>query len=47
VADLKQVKVWLIQARADLTAADATCQDLAECHRRYLIQQAYEKAIKA
>ena len=37
---------WLRQAHADLRAA-RTESGLVECHRRYLYQQAYEKAIKA
>jgi len=38
---------WLVQANADLLAANAEHQDIAECHRRFWIQQSYEKAIKA
>lgn len=40
-------KAWLDQSRADLNAARSRTPDMAECHRRYLYQQAYEKAIKA
>jgi len=43
----KQVKAWVRQAEADLNASKAETASLAECHRRYLIQQSYEKAIKA
>ena len=43
----KQVSAWIRQAEADLEAAKADTSSLAECHRRYLIQQSYEKAIKA
>ncbi|MDI1435941.1 MULTISPECIES: hypothetical protein [Polyangium] len=42
-----QVRAWIRQAGADLAAAKADTDALAECHRRYLIQQSYEKAIKA
>ncbi|MGM0578169.1 MAG: hypothetical protein ACQEXJ_20760 [Myxococcota bacterium] len=35
------------QARADLRAARCTDDAVAECHRRYWLQQAYEKALKA
>lgn len=37
--------LWLAQARSDIAAARAV--DLKDCHRRYLYQQAYEKALKA
>ncbi|MBX3181657.1 MAG: hypothetical protein KIT72_12680 [Polyangiaceae bacterium] len=40
-----ELKAWLRQARADLEASRQTV--LAECHRRYLLQQAYEKGVKA
>lgn len=39
-------RLWFKQARADAKAS-AAGHDLAECHRRYLLQQAYEKAVKA
>jgi hypothetical protein len=38
-------KLWLQQARADRDASRAT--KIGDCHKRYLLQQAYEKAIKA
>jgi hypothetical protein len=38
--------LWLQQAKADEAASRAKGA-LAECHRRYLLQQAYEKAVKA
>lgn len=47
MATRQQVKAWVEQADADLLAARAESSDLRECHRRYWIQQAYEKAIKA
>jgi hypothetical protein len=47
MATRQQVKAWIEQADADLLAARAESADLRECHRRYWIQQAYEKAIKA
>jgi len=43
----KQVRTWIEQAEADLRASRATAPELAECHRRYWVQQSYEKAIKA
>lgn len=45
--ELKQVKAWLDQATADLRAAQAKDDAIAECHRRYWFQQSCEKAIKA
>ncbi|HEX7601229.1 MAG TPA: hypothetical protein VF316_06470 [Polyangiaceae bacterium] len=39
-------ELWLRQAKADEAASRATGA-LAECHRRYFLQQAYEKAVKA
>jgi hypothetical protein len=39
-------ELWLQQAKADEAASRAK-GPLAECHRRYLLQQAYEKAVKA
>jgi hypothetical protein len=42
-----QVRRWVQQAEADLQASRATAESLGECHRRYWIQQSYEKAIKA
>jgi methylphosphotriester-DNA--protein-cysteine methyltransferase len=38
-------ELWLKQARADEKASRAA--GLTECHRRYLLQQAYEKGVKA
>ncbi len=43
----EQVKAWLRQAEADLNAANVEAEGLAECHRRYWLQQAYEKGIKS
>lgn len=40
-------KLWLEQSRADLSAAQSNGAGILECHRRYWLQQAYEKAIKA
>ena len=40
----ESIKPWLLQARADLEAGKAGGQ---ECHRRYWLQQACEKGIKA
>lgn len=42
-----QVDAWIEQAQADLFAARVQAEGVAECHRRYWIQQSYEKAIKA
>lgn len=47
MATSKQVKTWIEQAEADLVAARVRADGLGECHRRYWIQQSYEKAIKA
>lgn len=48
MADSPELKAWLRQARADLNACIGAGQDaLAECHRRYLLQQACEKGMKA
>jgi hypothetical protein len=44
VAD-EQLKAWLRQARADWHAGQAP--GVAPCHRRYWLQQAGEKSIKA
>ncbi len=41
----ERLKAWLRQARADLEAARGNGGE--ECHRRYWIQQACEKGIKA
>jgi hypothetical protein len=38
-------KLWFQQARADRDASKAA--KISDCHKRYLLQQAYEKAIKA
>jgi hypothetical protein len=43
----KQVRSWIEQAEADLAAARTRGDGIAECHRRYWLQQSYEKAIKA
>ena len=40
-----RLKAWLRQARADLEAGQGSAGE--ECHRRYWLQQACEKAIKA
>lgn len=42
-----QVRAWIEQSEADLLAARTDADGLRECHRRYWIQQSYEKAIKA
>jgi hypothetical protein len=47
MATTKQVKAWIDQAEADLAAAKSQGDGISECHRRYWIQQSYEKAIKA
>jgi hypothetical protein len=47
MATLTQVRTWIEQANADLVAAEVEDARLRECHRRYWIQQSYEKAIKA
>lgn len=47
MATRRQVEAWLEQAEADLRAATATSAELQECHRRYWLQQSYEKSIKA
>jgi hypothetical protein len=47
MATSAQVRAWLDQAEADLRASGVQAGDLRECHRRYWIQQSYEKAIKA
>lgn len=48
MADKTELIAWLRQARADLDACVGTGRDaLAECHRRYLLQQACEKGMKA
>jgi hypothetical protein len=41
----ERLKAWLRQARADLDAG--TLDAAQECHRRYWLQQACEKGIKA
>jgi hypothetical protein len=43
----RQVRSWIDQAEADLAAAKAHGEGISECHRRYWLQQSYEKAIKA
>ncbi len=47
MATPEQVSPWIRQAEADLAAARVESDGIAECHRRYWIQQSYEKAIKA
>ena len=47
MADAAQLLAWLRQARADLDAGVTGAETLAECHRRYLLQQACEKGTKA
>jgi hypothetical protein len=47
MATPKQVRAWIDQADADLVASRARSVGLGECHRRYWIQQSYEKSIKA
>ncbi len=39
--------LWIDQATADLQAAESEHEGIRECHRRYWLQQAYEKGIKA
>ena len=41
------VKSWLQQAAVDLKAGKAVSDNVSECHRRYWLQQACEKCIKA
>jgi hypothetical protein len=41
----ERLRAWIRQAQADLHAGRA--EDGAECHRRYWLQQACEKGIKA
>jgi hypothetical protein len=41
------IKSWLRQADEDLKAGQAAAGDASECHRRYWLQQACEKGIKA
>ena len=41
----ERLRAWIRQARADLGAAQ--CDAGEECHRRYWLQQACEKCIKA
>jgi hypothetical protein len=47
MADKPELLAWLRQARADLDACVKGREVLAECHRRYLLQQACEKGVKA
>ena len=46
-SELESASVRLRQASADLRAGGAQNADTAECHRRYWLQQACEKGIKA
>jgi hypothetical protein len=47
MATPKQVRAWLEQAEADLLASRAEGDEIKDCHRRFWIQQSYEKSIKA
>lgn len=47
MATPKQVEQWLRQAEEDLKAAEADADGISQNHRRYWLQQSYEKAIKA
>lgn len=47
MSTLRQVKAWLDQAKYDLGASRVADINVRDCHRRYWIQQSYEKAIKA
>lgn len=47
MATPEQVEQWLRQAEADLRAGEAEADGVSESHRRYWLQQSYEKAIKA
>jgi IS1 family transposase len=47
MATPRQVRTWIAQAEADLAASKIAADGLKECHRRYWIQQSYEKSIKA
>ncbi len=48
MSEILGLKAWLRQARADLDACvGAGSSALTECHRRYLLQQACEKGVKA
>ncbi len=47
MATPKQVEQWLRQAEEDLRAAEADAEGVSENHKRYWLQQSYEKAIKA
>ena len=40
------LRAWTRQARADFNAASVVTAGISECHRRYWLQQACEKAIK-
>jgi hypothetical protein len=40
-------RTYLQQARADFRACQLQTSDFAECHRRYFLQQAFEKALKS
>jgi hypothetical protein len=44
MATSKQVKAWVEQAKTNPLASKVTTIGIGECHRRYWIQQAYEKA---
>src|SRR5258708_32602576 len=41
----ERLRAWLRQARADLSAGQM--HGVASCHRRYWLQQACEKGVKA
>ncbi|MBN1606604.1 MAG: hypothetical protein JW940_08210 [Polyangiaceae bacterium] len=47
MADAAQLLAWVRQARADLDASISRGSGVAECRRRYLLQQACEKGMKA
>lgn len=45
--DPRHLEAWLAQAEADCAAGRAGGDGISECHRRYWLQQACEKGIKA
>jgi hypothetical protein len=47
LATPRQVEQWLLQAEADLRAAEADSDGVTDGHRRFWLQQSYEKGIKA
>ena len=42
-----KILAWIAQAEADFLAAGVKADGIAECHRRFWLQQSYEKSIKA